>query len=474
MATSFSLLHVASARGHPDIIRWLIEQEVAVDNESRGLTPCRETDHPWDCQSLDLRRPWTPLELALCYRRNDSARILIGNGAAMGNGQRDLPGSSALNIAVQHGCIDIVRQLLESSDYDVNALDEHGQLAVNIAASITPFRFDSEALRITLEPGADLAIETLYRLDSLVFSGMPALPLHQAIVCGNHGAAMMMVDAGADVNAVSGGYRPLHCVFLADSMECGGVRLTVTERVHWRATRLRLLERLLMEGADPNAKSGGGSVPDDFLTGITPLLLAAGNATCPASIQLLLQYGADVNALDDNEENALQWVISPPIFTHCYIRNVVRRRGSEPQVDAVVRLLIDSGCDARHTDMLGLCCVDRFARFDRTMEALPALLQSLGLKRIQCDLSSGLRESLGSGLFDNARLFVRLGGGVSEAEVLAICDRYSEENGVEDPRAVMEFLRGMHRFSRELEILGTVLERDLKYRFRRALDSQVT
>jgi ankyrin repeat protein len=103
-------------------------------------------------------------------------------------------------------------------------------------------------------------------------------PLHLAAFFGHVEAARLLIEAGADVHAVS--KNP-----------------TANTPLHAAATRghLDVIELLLANGADVNQKAGGGW---------TPLHLAAGSRN-PETVAFLLERGADVNATDDQGNTPL-------------------------------------------------------------------------------------------------------------------------------------------------------------------------
>lgn len=103
-------------------------------------------------------------------------------------------------------------------------------------------------------------------------------PLHLTAFFGHVDAARLLIEAGADVHAVS--KNP-----------------TANTPLHAASTRghLDVIELLLANGADVNRQGGGG---------YTPLHLAAGSRN-PDTVAFLLERGADVNATDDQGNTPL-------------------------------------------------------------------------------------------------------------------------------------------------------------------------
>ena len=126
--------------------------------------------------------------------------------------------------------------------------------------------------------------------------------LMSAISWGNVEAALLLVDHGVDVEKVHGVWTALH--FAAEKGE-----------FYPMARQAELVRGLLEAGAPVDARKGE-SISN---TGGTPLQVAAGcGFTEPGVLELLLKYGADVDAVDaegptaeDHARAALNYPIDP-------------------------------------------------------------------------------------------------------------------------------------------------------------------
>jgi uncharacterized protein len=130
---------------------------------------------------------------------------------------------------------------------------------------------DLERLRSLLEEDPELA-----RARSVD----DGTPLHFAAFFSQPEAAKLLIDRGADIEAVAstfGNVRPLHSAAAASN----------TQTVH----------DLLDAGADPNARQGGG---------FTPLHAAAQNGD-RESLEALLEKGADPEAKTDEGKTAIDF-----------------------------------------------------------------------------------------------------------------------------------------------------------------------
>jgi ankyrin repeat protein len=161
-------------------------------------------------------------------------------------------------------------------------------------------RGDVERVRSLLREGADV--------DAAQGDGMTAL--HWAAERGDADLADVLLDAGADVAAVTrlGDYAPLHLA---------------TKRGH-----ARVVERLLEAGADPETRTSSG--------GVAPLHLAAAAGSVEA-VRALLDHGTEVDAPES------MWHQTPLMFAAAGGRT------------EVVRALLEAGADpaltARVLDM---------------------------------------------------------------------------------------------------------------------------
>lgn len=193
-----------------------------------------------------------------------------------------------LHTAVMSNDIEKVYKLLESS-VDANALDEKGN---------TPLQLAVENVHI------DLYISKLlikYSADVNAKNRIEETPLHEVAWANRLDMAHVLIENKADVNAVNiYGERPLHFSAGEDNLE--------------------MTQLLIENGADLNSKDKNGYTPLHFVVrnncshtaeiltkyddvhlnsknkeGRTPLHLAVTN---PKMLKLLIESGADIDALD--------------------------------------------------------------------------------------------------------------------------------------------------------------------------------
>ena len=259
----------------------------------------------------------TPLMTAARVGNADVVRTLILHNADL-HAQERLLGQTALMWAASEEHLDVVRVLLESG------ADPH----VASASGFTPLLFAARQgnvplVQLFLDHGVDInyAPPPPPRDDTPASSpraaprGAPeccASALHVATLRGHIELALMLLDQGADPNAMGPGYTPLHwavsraeSAFVRDYAAVEGGEWSVLGGISDRNSKITLINALLTQGADVNARmtkspprfgaiglaaisyAGGGS-----WAGATPLILAAVVADVEI-MRLLVANGAD-------------------------------------------------------------------------------------------------------------------------------------------------------------------------------------
>ncbi len=264
-------LHVASAYGHVEVARMLVEQGADVTaQDNGGKTPLHVASkkghvevarflvvHGANPTALDGNGS-TPLHVASKKGQVEVARFLVVHGA--NSTARTNNGETPLHVASIHGHVELVQLLVEhGADPTTTTLDgrtplhdastfghvevarflaEHG---VNATARTcdgrTPLHLASsygymEVARILVE----------HRADPTAQANDGQSPLHVASSYGNVELTRILVEHGADVTAQdSDGWTPLHC-----ASSCGAVEVA----------------RFLVEhGADAKAQDNYGWTP---------------------------------------------------------------------------------------------------------------------------------------------------------------------------------------------------------------------
>jgi uncharacterized protein len=134
------------------------------------------------------------------------------------------------------GELERLRVLLDEDPSLANAWSDDGFTPLHYAA----FFGQPEAAKLLIERGADLEARSTNREFAL-----DAAPLHSAVAAHERAAIEVLLDAGADVNAVQhGGFTPL-----LEAAQSG---------------QAEVVELLLERGADPDAKLDDGRTATDL------------------------------------------------------------------------------------------------------------------------------------------------------------------------------------------------------------------
>jgi ankyrin repeat protein len=343
-------LHFAASEGYLEVSRMLLECKAntnALDDE--GSTPLHQASQNSRSGDADI------VQLV---------RLLLDNGADLHT--RDNSGNIPLHFAASKGHLEVTRILLELKA-DVDSLNSEG---------LTPLQRASEGqrkgyldiMRLLLDHGARVNVHDNRR----------NTPLHFAASEGHLEVARMLLERKADVNALDDeGSNPLHQA--SHSSRSGDADIT------------QLVRLLLDNGADIHARDKNGNTPLHFAAseghlevarmllerkadvnalndkGLNSLHRAShsswsGDAVIAQLVQLLLDYGADLNTRDNSRNTPLHFAASKGHLEVARILlelkadvNAPNKERSTPLHQAfeawrenpdIVRLLLDYGADS--------------------------------------------------------------------------------------------------------------------------------
>ncbi len=326
-----------------------------------------------------------------------------------------------------------------SQGLDINAADykEGNTLLIHAAAhnnhEITKFLlisgalvnkqnyFGNSPLLAGLNGHADIEL-----LDFLIKNGADVnqtsntkYPLHIAIDQNNLPAVKLLVEKGALVNAFSGFYNTIDHAIMKESKDIVEYLLAQGADVNKKNTigrsplhlalslnyyQFQIVTLLINHGADIHApdedgktalhhacRNGtfkaaqlllehGAAVNTRDCSGNTPLILAVNSGECQALVQLLLSYGADPNAIDNEDMSVL--------FNFCH--------GSDYNMQTF-KMLIDAGADVTYIskeDNLSLLHIMYHPRSHEMQDELIKIMEFLIQKGLDINQDSALGTPL--------------------------------------------------------------------------------
>lgn len=171
-------------------------------------------------------------------------------------------------------------------------------------------------------------------------------PLLLAVENGHFELAVHLLDAGADVNDQRSGFTPLHVVSWVRKPNLGdGIDGEPAPIGSGNVTSLQFVRKSVEHGADVNARlkrgrSGRGKLKHK---GATPFFFASDTADVPL-MKLLLELGADPTLT--NDDNCPPLLAAAGIGTHA----PGEEAGTEDESLAAVQLLLNLGADINAVD----------------------------------------------------------------------------------------------------------------------------
>lgn len=269
---------VACREGKQDVAIKIIEQGLPLEREYVD-----DTDH-------FTRIGRRPLEIACNYTRLETVDALLGKGANPNAKNRG--GRTPLMFAAEHWHTDTCEALLDAGA-DCDAQDEGGDTALMYAA----YAKCAAAVQLLLSRGAKKDLFTYYsRETALMRALLPRkYPWHRLFESDKQ-ASIVLIDAGADLDVQnSDGITPLiRSLNLDDALD--------------------IVRKLLVAGAQVNKKGPGGKSALFFVKSVD-------------DVELLLDFGADINQPDDKGRTFLSLVESGATEELRRLGGLLRSRG---------------------------------------------------------------------------------------------------------------------------------------------------
>ncbi|KAK4120671.1 ankyrin [Parathielavia appendiculata] len=211
---AYTALHLAAREGHNGIIDMLLDHGALNDGFCRWFYNCRSPRSLWQILVDPELDPWahghdhagtrhgdwrskTPLHIAICSSRIDTAKLLVSRGAGVARSfdVLSLPAHGALHQAATAGFTGLVQYILDTHpELPVDKPDENGLTAFYHAYANQ--RWDSTA-PYSLVRGANINITSRIIGDD---ESLKTTPLGEACRLGRFEDAHELIDMGADVS----------------------------------------------------------------------------------------------------------------------------------------------------------------------------------------------------------------------------------------------------------------------------------
>lgn len=316
----------------------------------------------------------TPLMIAARTGKVEAVKALLARGADV-NAKEPRRGQTALMWAAAEGHVAVVETLLKAGAHHRARLE----------SGFTPLLFAAregriDVVRTLLKGGADVneTVQTGQTRGARLGyrgprSGLSALVL--AVTNAHYELAAVLLDAGADPNAAGAGYTALHAI--TNTRKPGGGDNDPPPGGSGNMSSLELVRKLAAKGADLNARMTRRvnlGLTSLNTMGATPFFLAAKTADAEL-MRLLAELGAD--PLVPNADNATALIAAAGLGT----RSPGEDAGTESEVLEAVQVALELGNDINAVDNNG-----ETAMHGAAYKNLPAVVEFLAAKGARPDV----------------------------------------------------------------------------------------
>ncbi|HUG19346.1 MAG TPA: ankyrin repeat domain-containing protein [Planctomycetaceae bacterium] len=313
-------LSIGCLNGHGEIVELLLKQ---------GADP----NHP-------LRGGETPLMTASRTGKPGPVQALLAHGAKVNAKERR--GQTALMWAAAEGNVEAIDLLLKAG----------ADFKTPLKSGFTPLFFAvregrTDAVFRLLAAGLDLNDTMQIERGSGGGPSAGTSPLILAVENGHLELAAKLLEAGGDPNDKRTGYTPLHAItWVRKPLRGDGDPPPIGSG---KVSSLEFVRILVKHGAEINIRHGKHSAGNGQLnkTDATPFLLAAETGDIPL-LKLLVELGADPKLT--NKDNCTPLLAASGVGV---LGNGDESAGTEEEAIAAVKLLLELGADINAIDDRG-------------------------------------------------------------------------------------------------------------------------
>lgn len=283
--------------------------------------------------NVALKGEETALMLAARAGSADAVKALLTHGARVE--ARERRGQTALMWAAAEGHTAAVRALM-AAGADLKATDKSG---------FTPFTFAVREGRLdVVHAFLDAGIDANAMLPGSSAANPGVVPLLLAVQNGHFDLAIALVDAGADPNDLRTGFAPLHLIPWLRRPDNSDISDPAPAVGAGRLSSLQFVREIVKRGANVNVRAPEGAPKQPNTSskvetpGATPFLFASDRSDLPL-MRVLLELGADPLLANFNHTTPL--MAAAGVGTG----EPEEEAGVESEALEAVNMLLDLGAD---------------------------------------------------------------------------------------------------------------------------------